>query len=914
VVIDKSQARLILFSMAIFDGGKVETLSPLAPRGQMKLPRRVLPRNDFIAFAKEEINQSIPARFRRQASLYGERLAIKSKSGQVTYEDLDRLSGSLARAIMSARGVEAEPVALLLEKDALLIASLLGVLRAGKFYVALDVSVPATRNEDILADSEARLLITDRAHLALAKELSAGRAEILVAEQLTESAAAGPPEPGISPDALAYILYTSGTTGRPKGVVQTHRNVLNNVRNSTNGTRLSFRDRMTMLPSPSVAASVSDIFGALLNGAALFPFDLSQQGFARLKEFLIEERITHYHSVPTVYRGLVPYLTGPESLASLRIIKLVGEPVLAKDVEMYREHFPDSCLLHVSFGATEINIVRQFFIDKQTRLDTAVVPVGYAVEGTEVVLLDAEGQRVAPGETGEIHLKSRYLTPGYWRQPDLSAAAFYRDKDDSDERIYRMGDLGYMLEDGCLVCLGRKDSQVKIRGHRVELADIEMNLLSAGGVKEAAVVKQQDEAGRDKLAAFVVFEKGSEASTLRLHDYLKQRLPKFMLPASIVALGALPLTAVGKIDRRALQSIETPTLEGATSDSPARGELERRLLELFRAVLDLREVGVADDIFELGADSLAVAHLLAAIDSEFGKDISISSLLNAPTAEKLSALLTSDAEIAPHSPAVAIQPRGSRPPFFCVHNIGGSILPFRALAGYIGEDQPFYGIQAFRTDRDPASLKSVEELAGDYLKELRALQPRGPYFLGGHSFGGIVAFEMARQLRIHGEQVGLLALFDTYGPGYPKLLPLGKRLAAHLSRLKLQPARTWPATVLDEIKKRIEKAAWSLTYQYCLRRGRPLPERLQNGTRPAFLYAMARYTPRDYDGKITLFRAEVAREAVLKDELLGWGNIRTAGMEIYDVPGRHQVVVNEPHVRVLAERLRAALDISIKPD
>jgi thioesterase domain-containing protein len=334
---------------------------------------------------------------------------------------------------------------------------------------------------------------------------------------------------------------------------------------------------------------------------------------------------------------------------------------------------------------------------------------------------------------------------------------------------------------------------------------------------------------------------------------------------------------------------------------------------MFRTVLRRREVGVADDIFELGADSLAAAHLLAAIDAEFGKDLSISSLLNAPTVEKLSAVLTSDAEIAPRSSAVAIQPNGSRPPFFCVHNIGGSILPFRALAGHLGEDQPFYGIQAFGTDQDPASLKSIEELARDYLKEVRALQPRGPYFLGGHSFGGIVAFEMARQLRGQGEPVGLLALFDTYGPGYPKLLPFSKRLPAHLARLRLQPARTWPATVLEEMRKRIEKARWSLTYRYCLRRGRPLPSRLQNGTPPAFLYAMARYTPLDYDGKITLFRAEVAREAVLKDELLGWGNIRTAGVEIYDIPGRHQVVINEPHVRVLADCLRAALDMSIKP-
>ncbi len=393
-----------------------------------------------------------------------------------------------------------------------------------------------------------------------------------------------------------------------------------------------------------------------------------------------------------------------------------------------------------------------------------------------------------------------------------------------------------------------------------------------------------------------------------MHDYLKERLPKFMLPAVIVALDALPLTAVGKIDRTRLRSIEATPPAEQSRPVAARDDIEKRLVEIVRIILGGREVSVTDNIFDLGVDSLAAAHLLAEIEVAFGRDLSISSLLKAPTVEKLAALLASGEEPARRSSVVAIQPGGSRPPFFCVHNIGGSILPFRALAGHLGEDQPFYGIQGVRTDEDQKSIKSIEELAEDYLKEVRAVQPGGPYFLGGHSFGGMVAFEMARRLHAAGESVGLLALFDTYGPGYPKLLPIPKRLPAYMARLKQQPARRWLPTALDEIGKRIEKAAWGLSYRYCLRRGRRLPERLQNGTTPAFLYAMARYTPRDYGGKITLFRAEIAREVVLKDELLGWGNIKTRGIEIYDVPGRHQIVVNEPHVRTLADKLKDVLD------
>jgi len=299
------------------------------------------------------------------------------------------------------------------------------------------------------------------------------------------------------------VLYTSGSTGRPKGVIYTHRFVLHIALRYTNGQHLSYDDRLSLLLSASYSASVGNVFGGLLNGATLSTFDLKEQGFDRLARWLRDEEISVYYSVPTLFRRLASSLAGRGEFPRLRLIRLGGEAVYRGDVELYKKHFHDDCILHIGLGTTETNTVREYFVDKQTDCAEEIVPVGYAMEDIEVLLLDGERRPVGPGRTGEIAVRSRFMSQGYWRRPELTKASFVTDPEDERLRVYLTGDLGRMADDGCLTHLGRKDSQVKVRGYRVEASEIEVALMNLEAVSEAVVMARQDEKGENRLSAYV---------------------------------------------------------------------------------------------------------------------------------------------------------------------------------------------------------------------------------------------------------------------------------------------------------------------------------------------------------------------------------------------------------------------------
>jgi len=338
-------------------------------------------------------------------------------------------------------------------------------------------------------------------------------------------------------DTLTWILYTSGSTGQPTGVVQNHRNVLHFMMNHTNGLHICSEDRLALLHSCSVNAANHDIFTALLNGASLHPLDIKEEGVADLANWLIGQEITYCHVVPTLFRHLVDTLTGAERFPKLRLIRLGAEPARARDVELYKQHFSRGCILVNRLGHSETGTLLWYFIDRETRIDGPTVPVGYGVEDNEILLLDEAGVEVGLNGIGEIAVRSRYLSPGYWRRPDLTRAAFQPDPEGGDERLYWTGDLGRMLPDGCLVHVGRKDSQVRIRGHRIELDEIEIALLDLDAINEAVVVAAEDRSGDQRLVAYIV-PRGRPAPTVTtLRSALAERLPDYMIPSAFVTLG-----------------------------------------------------------------------------------------------------------------------------------------------------------------------------------------------------------------------------------------------------------------------------------------------------------------------------------------------------------------------------------------
>ncbi len=740
--------------------------------------------------------------------------------------------------------------------------------------------------------------------------------------------------PQIEPDRLAYILYTSGSTGQPKGVMQSHRNVLHYIRLYTNNLHLNVDDRLTLLSSYCFDASVMDIYGALLNGATL----ISQQ--------LFDEKITVYHSTPTVYRYFVNQAAQPlTEFPNLRLVVLGGEKVTRTDVELYQKHFSDDCLFVNGLGPTEATIALQNLISKQTKISGDNVAVGFPVEDTEVLLLNKAGK---PSEVaGEIAIKSKHVALGYWRNPEATANAFVsqagisptpgspagqpgwggtvregallQSASQGSTRIYKTGDMGRRLPDGTIQFEGRKDFQIKIRGFRVELGEIESAIAQYQPVRENVVVAAENGNGDKRLIAYVV-PHGPESINGDLREFLKQKLPEYMVPSAFVVLDSLPLTASGKLNRRALPAPEGGTGVPSVNSAYAAPQthLEKLLTNIWADVLEVKAIGIEDNFFDLGGHSLLAVRLFGQIEKKLGKCLPLATLFQAPTVAQLAAVIQKD-WTAEWSSLVEIQPVGSKPPFFCVHALGGNVLEYRELARLLGEEQPFYGLQSAGLDGKHTPHTRVEDMAAHYIKEMRELQPNGPYFIGGRSLGGMVAFEMAQRLRAQGAEVGLLALLDTYPSGYAKLLreqtTLRGRCRREVSRTKAHLANLGSLSLKEKLSylfakskfapRKIKSHVWRRVINSFANLGRPLPRALQD-IKELNSLAVRAYEPKVYDGHVTLFWASSDLRASV-DFVAGWRALAGGGIEVHEIPGTHLDIVKEPHVSELARKLSSCL-------
>lgn len=637
--------------MSALSRHSADLLCQLPTRGD-----RVRPTDPFVQFKKEDIEQSIPNRFEQQVREHPGRIVVKTRRHALTYDTLNKAANRVAWAIRAQRGKGEEPIALLFENDAPMIVSILGVLKAGKIYVPLDPALPHTRTTYILENSQAGLIVTNNQNLDFAKELAQDLRQLLNIDELDASFSTENLGLSISPDALTRILYTSGSTGQPKGVAQNHRNVLHFIMNYTNGLHIHLDDRLTPLFSWSVSSWSNNIFSALLTGASFYPLDIKEEGLTHLANWLVQHEITIYCSVPTVFRHFLDTLTGKEKFPRLRLIILSGEPVSKRDVELYKKHFSDGCILVNRLGSTETGITRWYFIDKETQINGNRVPVGYPVEDKEILLLDDVGKAVGFNETGEIAIRSRYLSLGYWRRPELTRAAFLPDPTGGSERIYLTGDLGRMLPDSCLEYLGRKDFQVKVRGNRVEVAEIEMALLSLASIKEAVVVAQEDRSSDQHLVAYLVPSIQPAPSITELHRFLQGKLPEYMLPSAFVLLDALPLTPNGKVDRRALPMPDRARPELETVFVAPRTRVEEVLVELWGQVLGLDRLGIHDNFFALGGHSLRATQVISRLRDIFRVELSLRRLFETPTIAGLAAAIEQAQESGTELRVPAVSP------------------------------------------------------------------------------------------------------------------------------------------------------------------------------------------------------------------------------------------------------------------
>jgi amino acid adenylation domain-containing protein len=588
------------------------------------------PTGAFVEFGREEIEQSIAARFEKIARLYPDRTAVKMGQQRLTYDELNRAANRLARAILALRGEGNEPVVLLFEPGIRPIVAILGLLKAGKIYVPLDPSFPRDRIRTILEDCDSKLFVTDRRGSTFLNQRGESGVEALDIEAIDSAIPDGDLRLPLPPDLRASIMYTSGSTGRPKGVVQNHLGILHRAMVYTNMLHVCASDRLTLLHSCSFGSSIHHLFSSLLNGAALFPFEARVDGGISLARWLKQEEMTIYHSVPSLFRQCMEAVTGHETFSALRAISLTGASISAQDVALYKKHFPESCVLVHLMGATEAGWIRRYFIDHAGSVEHGTVPVGFPIEDKAVLLLNDEGVETEQGEAGEIAIRSRYLAVGYWNRPDLTREKFVAPPDAADEQIYLTGDMGRLSVDGCLSHLGRKDFLVKVRGFRVEMGEIESAISALAQVKEAVVVAADDGNEEKRLLAYVVPERDAQVSSTSLRRLLKDELPDYMIPQTFVTLAALPLTANGKIDRRSLPDPGTLRPQLDTPYEAPKTAVEESLARIWGDVLDLCAVGIRDNFFELGGSSLSAARIVAKVNETFGIELSLRNFMDVP--------------------------------------------------------------------------------------------------------------------------------------------------------------------------------------------------------------------------------------------------------------------------------------------
>jgi amino acid adenylation domain-containing protein len=873
--------------------------------------------------------------FERQAARTPDHVAISFAHTQLTYRQLNERANQLARRLRSL-GVGAETrVGLFLTRSPEMLVALLATLKAGGAYVPLDTSYPRPRLAFMLNDARVRVLLTAR---ALLERLPESDAHTLCLDADGDAAAQPPPgNPESVADALnlAYIIYTSGSTGRPKGAMITHRGLVNYLNWCAREYGLAEGCGVPLHSPFGFDLTVTSILAPLAVGqrVVLLPEGEGAETLAGALDGSPDFSLVKL--TPAHLDALNRRLHGDAWAGKTRAFILGGEALAGESLEVWRRRAPRTRIIN-EYGPTETVVGCCTYEMRAGDERAGAVPIGRPISNTQIYLLDRSWQPVPFGAVGELYVGGDGVARGYHERAALTAERFVPDAFGGAQgaRLYRTGDLARYRADGELEYLGRTDSQLKVRGFRVELGEIEAALRGHAGVREAFVVAEREESGGARLLACVVredaAERGADDAAERgaddLRAYLKERLPDYMIPATIIELDELPLTPNGKVDAQALLAHgRERRVSGETFIAP-RDTVELRLAQICEDLLNKRPVGVTENFFELGGHSLLAVRLIERVQKQFAADVTLSVFLRNPTIEYLARVLGEQGKSLPWSPLVPLQTPGTKRPFFCVHPFSGNVLLFTHLARHLGAAQPFYGLQA----RHPADIgerhESIEEMAGQYVEALAAVQPEGPYLLGGFSFGSVVAFEMSRQLAARGQQVALLALMDGSSPlvmqeaaeqddasvlaGIARDLARasGVELALPHEEIRRRSAADGVLYVLDELR-RVNLIAEGI--------GMPWIQQFLRGSRLR-AGAVKNYRPGTYEGAITLLRcAEIEPESAkawrelgvdVSAPARGWDKLSDRPVDIRYVPTHHATMVHEPWVKFLAERLQTCIE------
>ncbi|MBZ4421504.1 amino acid adenylation domain-containing protein, partial [Myxococcus sp. RHSTA-1-4] len=857
---------------------------------------------------------SIPQLFLAQVASRPDSIAVQHGALALSYAQLDARANRLARLLRTHGVGRARPqVGVCLPRSIDLVVALLAILKAGGAYVPLDPDYPAERLSFMARDSRLQRIVT---HSSLASRVPPGSGELIHVDTLEASDHPGAPLPAGESTAedLAYVIYTSGSTGQPKGVCVPHRGVCRLVLEA-DYLPLGPEDRVAQVATVSFDASTFELWGALLNGATLVILDKDDVlEPSLLARHLREERITALFLTTALFNHVAR--TSPSAFQGLRGLLFGGEAVDPACVRQVLAHGAPERLLHV-YGPTENTTFSTGFQVSHVEPDAPTVSIGQPISNSTAYVLDAALQPVPTGVTGELFVGGDGLAWGYWDRPELTAERFVPHPFSSSPgaRLYRTGDLVRRRHDGSLDFVGRRDNQVKLRGFRIELGEVESALLQHPSVRQALVLVREDVPGDKRLVAYAA----ANSSAASLREHLVSLLPGHMVPSAFVLLDALPLSANGKLDRKALPRPQDAEEDTATTTAP-RTPLEQELAELWAQVLGRQSVSVTASFFDLGGHSLLAAQLVAKMSERFALKVPLQVLFQSPTVASLARWLeemtgsgtagavgTGNASSLPGSLVLLQQGRSNLPPLLCVHPIGGTVFCYQDLVRALGPERTVYGFQAPGVNGECEPLESLELLASLHLGSLLQHLPRPPYYLVGLSMGGAIAYEMAQRLRELGIAPELLVFLDTPGPGQ---MPTRFEDDAALLAASFGDASS-------ELTQHLRSLAPHEQMLEVLRRARAggvVEESFSLVDLQTFLAvwkahmrALFGYQPRPYEGPAVYLRAsEYVPPHPLHPEQ-PWQQLVRGGLELIHVPGNHQTMIEPPHVEVMARHLNACM-------
>lgn len=879
------------------------------------------------------LHQLVEAQARRTPDA----IAVAFGDCSLTYDELNSRANAIARRLQ-VLGVGPDVlVGFCVDRSPEMFIGMLAILKAGGAYVPLDEANPDERLQQILSEVRPRVVVTQRRQSRLFTE----RYPVLLIDDELTSNGEDASDLGLemTPDRLGYVIFTSGSTGMPKGVLVSHRSLVNHGTAVACYFELRSSDRVLQFAASSFDVAAEEIFPTWIGGATVVPWPAAPglTTVSALLKFVESQQITVLNLPAPFWQEWVFDLERLKVPSSVRLLIVGSDKVSSESFLKFKKQIGERVRLCNAYGLTEATITATIYEpDGEYQHNGAeCVPIGRPIANTEVYVLDQNLNLVPTGVAGELYIGGPCLARGYLNRPALTAERFIANphRPASGARIYKTGDLVRYLPDGNIEFLGRVDHQVKLRGFRIELGEIESVLGRMAGVQDGVVVVREDKPGDKRLVAYVVCERPGACTPEDLGVRLRRKLPDHMMPSAIVLLETFPLTPGGKIDLRALPRPEAGRSPSEDAFVACRTSTERQLAEIWEEILSVKPIGLRDNFFDLGGDSLLGLRLMLRIEKTFRKSFAPAALFESPTIELMSKLITNDCDEREWPRLMQLQPNGSKPPFFWIHGDGSNAV----LPGYLGPDQPVYGFRHQGSDGRRFRYSTIKEMAAHDLSEIRSVRPRGPYFIGGYCIGAVIAFEIAQTLRKEGEAVPLLVLM---APDRPENLPVklsptkpsanrsersvqrqvpksrGAELRQRLSRFAglsaRQKARRLFLSVTGRVNRYLDhyiaspalRIGSEIGCRICLALGARLPIALREFyINSVYEQAAKGYVAESYDGFVVLFKP--FQDPI---DLTGWQTLVGKGLEIYHVPGSHgDVMSNRDHVKIWADVLRRYL-------